>query len=244
MSVSGGGFTASGFSPTTVAPGGSTSFKRRVQPAGRRHVFRDGLDQQQRHADAELHLWRARFGRQAPIAVNDTGYGVLHDHTLTVAASGILANDTDPQGYALTASVATGPAHGTLSLNSNGGFRTTRRMPTGPAQIAIRTWRTTDICTASRRVWAIVVGDNAPTGYADGYIVRENTALDVPVTGSPYSGVLANDTDPDGDTPLQAVLVAGPAHGTLSLNAMARSRIRPITGTPAPTASSTSRGMA
>ena len=42
----------------------------------------------------------------------------------------------------------------------------------------------------------------------------EDTALTVAAA----SGVLANDSDPDGDT-LSAVLVTGPAHGTLILNA-------------------------
>lgn len=218
LSVSGGGFTASGFSPTTVAPGGSTSFNVVFSPQGgatfSATVSISSNDMQTPSYTFGVH----GLGRQAPIAVNDTGYGVLHDHTLTVAASGILANDTDPQGYALTASVATGPAHGTLSLNSNGGFDYTPNAHWSGADSYTYLAYNGYLYSQPASV-AIVVGDNAPTGYADGYIVRENTALDVPVTGSPYSGVLANDTDPDGDTPLQAVLVAGPAHGTLSLNA-------------------------
>jgi len=41
---------------------------------------------------------------------------------LTVTAPGVLAADTDPQGYTLTAAVVTNPGHGILSLNSNGSF--------------------------------------------------------------------------------------------------------------------------
>src|SRR5262249_1407110 len=38
------------------------------------------------------------------------------------SASGVLANDTDPEGVPLTAQLVSGPAHGTLTLNANGGF--------------------------------------------------------------------------------------------------------------------------
>ncbi len=39
-----------------------------------------------------------------------------------MAAPGVLANDTDPDGDPLTAMVVTGPAHGGLTLNPNGSF--------------------------------------------------------------------------------------------------------------------------
>ncbi len=48
----------------------------------------------------------------------------------------------------------------------------------------------------------------------DAYETDKGTALDVAAPG-----VLANDTDADGGGPLQAVLVTGPAHGTLTLHA-------------------------
>jgi hypothetical protein len=37
-------------------------------------------------------------------------------------ADGVLANDSDPEGDAMTASLVTGPASGTLSFNSDGSF--------------------------------------------------------------------------------------------------------------------------
>ena len=39
-----------------------------------------------------------------------------------MAAPGVLANDTDPDGDPLTAVLVTGPSHGTLTLNANGSF--------------------------------------------------------------------------------------------------------------------------
>jgi VCBS repeat-containing protein len=58
---------------------------------------------------------------RAPTAAADA-YSTAEDTPLTVAAPGVLGNDTDPDGNPLTATVVTGPAHGTLTLNANGSF--------------------------------------------------------------------------------------------------------------------------
>jgi VCBS repeat-containing protein len=57
----------------------------------------------------------------APVAVNDS-YSTNEDTMLTIAAAGVLSNDTDVDGNTLTAIVAVGPTHGTLVLNANGSF--------------------------------------------------------------------------------------------------------------------------
>ena len=58
----------------------------------------------------------------APSATADS-YSVTAGSTLTVdAASGVLANDTDPQHLPLTAELLAGPTNGTLSLSSDGSF--------------------------------------------------------------------------------------------------------------------------
>jgi VCBS repeat-containing protein len=58
----------------------------------------------------------------APTAVADS-YNAAAGNTLAiVTAQGVLKNDTDPESNALTAVVATNPTHGTLNLNTNGGF--------------------------------------------------------------------------------------------------------------------------
>ena len=56
--------------------------------------------------------------------------------------------------------------------------------------------------------------NDAPVAVADSYSTAEDTALTVAAA----LGVLANDTDVDGD-PLTAVKVSDPAHGTLALAA-------------------------
>ncbi|MDD2499194.1 MAG: cadherin-like domain-containing protein [Geobacter sp.] len=62
-----------------------------------------------------------KLANQAPIAAGDS-YSTTQDTVLTVAAPGVLANDSDPEGATLTAQKVTNPAHGTVTLNSNGSF--------------------------------------------------------------------------------------------------------------------------
>jgi VCBS repeat-containing protein len=57
----------------------------------------------------------------APVAANDA-YATSEDTTLTVAAPGVLSNDTDANSDNLTATKVSNPAHGTLTLNANGSF--------------------------------------------------------------------------------------------------------------------------
>jgi hypothetical protein len=57
----------------------------------------------------------------APLAVADD-YLVSENGTLTVSPSGVLFNDTGVYGTNLTAALLGGPANGSLTLNSNGGF--------------------------------------------------------------------------------------------------------------------------
>jgi uncharacterized delta-60 repeat protein len=49
-------------------------------------------------------------------------YTVLDNGTLSVSAPGVLANDVSANGQALTAVLGSGPAHGTLSLHTDGSF--------------------------------------------------------------------------------------------------------------------------
>ncbi|MEO5914296.1 MAG: cadherin-like domain-containing protein [Luteolibacter sp.] len=57
----------------------------------------------------------------APVAVADS-YSTFQGTALVVASAGVLSNDTDAELSPLTAVLGTGPAHGTLTLNANGGF--------------------------------------------------------------------------------------------------------------------------
>ena len=83
----------------------------------------------------------ANAANQAPVAVADS-YSTTLNTALTVAAPGVLANDTDADGNPLTAAVVTSVSHGTLSLASNGGFTyTPTNGYTGPRQLHLPSQR-------------------------------------------------------------------------------------------------------
>ncbi len=60
-------------------------------------------------------------GNTPPVATGDS-YSTSEDTPLTVAAPGVLANDTDADGDLLTAALVSGPAHGSLTFGSDGSF--------------------------------------------------------------------------------------------------------------------------
>lgn len=67
---------------------------------------------------------RTPAGGQPPTAASDR-YDTIEgfNHTLTVgASSGVLQNDTDPDGDQLTAEMTNGPDHGTAALDPGGSF--------------------------------------------------------------------------------------------------------------------------
>jgi lysophospholipase L1-like esterase len=77
----------------------------------------------------------------APVAVADA-YGTNLNTPLTIAAPGVLGNDSDAQSNPLTASLVSGPASGTLTLNPNGGF--TYTPATGFTGVASFTYHAND----------------------------------------------------------------------------------------------------
>jgi hypothetical protein len=65
--------------------------------------------------------------RRGPTARPDA-YSTDRGVRLSVAAPGVLANDTDRQGNGLTATLVSGPAHGLLTLRADGSFTYTPRL--------------------------------------------------------------------------------------------------------------------
>jgi VCBS repeat-containing protein len=80
----------------------------------------------------DVSLWASNYGLQGPMAWGTTAttpplaiadsYWVYEDSQLAIAASGVLGNDFDQEGDSLTATLVDSPAHGSLTLNSNGSF--------------------------------------------------------------------------------------------------------------------------
>ena len=140
--------------------------------------------------------------------------GTIDTHLSGV--DGVLENDSDADGDALTASVVRDVNNGTLTLNADGSFT---YVHDGSEMISDSfTYRAfddlvyTDITTVSIRINPI---NDAPFATADFYSAEIGGAIDTSL-GS-IGGVLKNDTDPENDS-LAAVLVEGVTNGTLTFN--------------------------
>jgi len=148
-----------------------------------------------------------------PPVANDDYYTTNEDTTLTITAPGVLTNDTDPENDPLTAYKVTDPTHGTLNLNTNGGFTyTPDNNYNGQDTFTYRAYDGLEYSNTATVYITINPINDQPVANNDYYNANEDTTLTVP---SP--GVLSNDTDPD-DDPLTAYKVTDPTHGTLNLN--------------------------
>src|SRR4029453_18261813 len=120
----------------------------------------------------------------APIAVDDS-YTTTEDTALSVAAPGILGNDTDVDGGQLTPSVVSPPVNGTVTLdtaigafiytpnpNFNGTDTFTYQVTDGTA--------TSNLATVTLTVTPV---NDPPVAANDSYITNENTTLIVPGAG-------------------------------------------------------------
>ena len=157
-------------------------------------------------------LWAPAAQAGLLVTANDDAYTVVHDRVLSVAAPGLLGNDS---GVAPSAAKLTNPAHGTVTVNANGSF--TYRPAAGyvgpdsfkyEARVLNLGILVTDPATVS-----LTVTNAAPTAANDSYAAT--TGVKLTVAGP---GVLANDDDTDGDA-LTAHLVDGGGNGSLSLAA-------------------------
>src|SRR5207302_1838872 len=140
-----------------------------------------------------------------PVAANDS-YATAEDTPLTVAAPGVLANDSDVDGDALTAAVVTAPAHGTVTLAANGSFTYTPAANYNGADSF--TYKANDgalnsnIATVTIAVAAV---NDPPVAAAQSVTTNQDTAKAITLTAS----------DVDGD-PLTYAMVTPATHGTLS----------------------------
>ncbi len=141
-----------------------------------------------------------------PMAV-DNNYTTPQDTMLTLAAPGVLGNDSDPEGDPLTANQSNNVANGTLSLNTDGSFTYTPNA--GFSGSDNFTYVANDGALDSNEATVTITvqaGANQPPVAVDD---SATTPEETPVT----IGVLANDSDPDGD-PLMVVAVSVSANGT------------------------------
>ncbi|MFO6428586.1 tandem-95 repeat protein [Erythrobacter sp. W302b] len=148
---------------------------------------------------------------EAPTAVADT----FSMNENTALNGNILTNDVDPDGDALTPLITRGPNNGTVLLNSaTGAFVYTPNSNFFGSDSFDYTISDGSLTSSTTVSITVIDVNDPPVGSADTYTTAEDTALNVIAA----NGVLFNDTDNDND-PLTAVLVTGPANGSLTLNA-------------------------
>ncbi|RIK75719.1 MAG: hypothetical protein DCC68_20750 [Planctomycetota bacterium] len=154
---------------------------------------------------------------QVTLSSSDIGF----DMAITAAyspdstAGGVLGNDSDAEGDAITAAVVAGPYHGTLAFESDGTF--TYMPNAGFEGVDQFTYRASDgLAESAATLVTINVGDanEAPLAADDRYVARGGGSLTVAAA----SGVLRNDFDANGDA-LAATVFAPPARGALALAA-------------------------
>jgi hypothetical protein len=170
-------------------------------------------------------------GVNLPPAAAQDRYRVTPGLPFTVsAASGVLANDSDPNGNALTAQILTPPINGTLVLNADGSFTYT----SGDDFAGIDTLQYTASDGISRTAPVSVVLNVRPpadpiNSVPHAVLDRYQMPFDASISVNPDGGVLANDSDAEGQ-PLVATLVAPPRHGTLELGFGGEFSYQPLAG--------------
>ncbi len=150
----------------------------------------------------------------APVAVDDS-YSTNEDVALVLTVSSVLDNDSDVDGDELTAVEVSDPANGSVTVNGDGTFSYTPDLNfNGEDSFTYEAGDGnggTDTATVTITVNAV---NDAPVADGESYTTDEDTVL----SEAAGNGVLVGDTDVEA-SPLTAILVSGPSHGTLTFNA-------------------------
>ena len=157
------------------------------------------------HTDAGTITITVNAVNDAPVAVADS-YSTNEDTPLTVAAPGVLGNDSDVDGPAMTAVLVSGPSNASsFTLNSDGSFSYT---PAGNYNGSDSfSYKANDGSLDSNTVTVsltINAVNDPPTAIDQTLSTNEDTALPIVLSG----------TDVDGDT--LTFTVDQPAHGSVS----------------------------
>jgi hypothetical protein len=148
----------------------------------------------------------------APVGIHDA-YEVEANTTLSVAAPGVLQNDTDVDGDALSAVLVSGTSNGLLNFNSDGSFDYTPN-PGTVSDSFIYVANDGNLDSLQTTVNITVIGttpNEPPLAQNDLALTTINTAITFSVT--------TNDTDVDGTIDVTSVvIVQPPANGSVVPN--------------------------
>ncbi|MDA9963086.1 Ig-like domain-containing protein, partial [Opitutales bacterium] len=158
-----------------------------------------------------------------PTGVNDSGYVTAPGNVLNVdAATGVLANDSDPNGDTLSAFIASNPADGTLTLNADGSF--TYDATSASAATKTFTYKVSDgSLEAGPYTSTIIVSSNDPPVITQG----DSVAVTMSEEGSPTAWSTPTIVSTDGDsTPASQhtwSLLSAASNGTANVSGTAAS---------------------
>jgi gliding motility-associated-like protein len=150
----------------------------------------------------------------APVAENDVA-AIGEDGTLN--GTSLLANDTDPDGNALTirTTPVSGTSHGTLVINANGTYTykpDTNFNGSDSFRYEVCDNRTPSMCATATVTIMVLAADDAPLAVDDVATIGEDGTLN-------GTSLLANDSDPDGNAlTITTTPVIGPSHGILVIH--------------------------
>lgn len=147
----------------------------------------------------------------APTGVADS-YTTAEDTQKVVVAPGVLGNDTDAQGDALTAEKVTDPAHGSVALAASGSFTFTPDADySGADSFTYKAKDAAGLYSAATTVSLTVTPVNdVPVALDDSASTDEEVAVDI--------SVLGNDSDVDSSS-LTVTGAGDGAHGTTAYDA-------------------------
>ena len=148
-----------------------------------------------------------------PVAGDDGGYPAIDEDDpagLTVAAPGVLANDSDPvEGSPVTAATASDPPHGSVTLNADGSFVYHPDANFfGSDTFTYQAFDGSDYSAAATVTVVVNSVNDPPVAVNDSASTNQGTPVTI--------NVVANDTDIDGSVVAgTTTLVSGPASGTV-----------------------------
>jgi hypothetical protein len=188
--------------------------------------------------DTQFYLDSAPTANNDSYALNQVVYPGPNPQTVLTktAATGVLANDSDPDGPApMTVASYTQPAHGSVTVGNDGSFTYTTN-PNSYYGTDTFTYKAQDAAGAVSNSATVTINVNAaPIANDDGtsspYLVNQDDPNGLQVTDA-SKGVSANDTDPDSSATPSAVNAGNalPAGSTVSLNTNGTFTFHPAAG--------------
>ncbi len=155
----------------------------------------------------------------APVAADDS-YTLFENSSLTENPLGVLRNDVDKDGDALSAVLVSDAAHGSLTLHSDGSFSYTPDqnyfgMDGFSYKANDGTYDSVNTATVTLNI--LEVTNELPQVQNDTYALYNTTPVPTHQIDAP--GVLGNDFDPEGGFLTASLVAYNPVGGTVTLHA-------------------------